>query len=42
MYHDLYNNNYYYYNYNNNIFNCKWPVTRWQWLVSIYINMKQR
>jgi hypothetical protein len=26
--------------YNNNIFNCKWAVTRWQWLLCVYINMK--
>jgi len=30
----FYNNN------NNNIFNCKWAVTRWQWLLCMYINMK--
>ena len=27
-------------NSNNNIFNCKWTVTRWQWLLCTYINMK--
>jgi len=26
--------------YNNNIFNCKWAVTPWQWLLCMYINMK--
>jgi len=25
---------------NNNIFNCKWAVTRWLWLLRMYINMK--
>jgi len=25
---------------NNNIFECKWAVTRWQWLLCTYINMK--
>jgi len=24
----------------NNIFNCKQAVTRWQWLLCMYINMK--
>jgi hypothetical protein len=24
----------------NNIFNCKWTITRWQWLLCLYINMK--
>jgi len=24
----------------NNIFNCKWAVTRWQWLLCMYINVK--
>jgi len=24
----------------NNIFNCKWAVARWQWLLCMYINMK--
>jgi len=24
---------------NNNIFNYKWAVTRWQWLFCMYINM---
>jgi len=27
-------------NNNNNKFNCKWAVTRWQWLLCMYINMK--
>ena len=27
-------------NNNNNIFNCKCAVTRWQWLLCMYINMK--
>jgi len=26
--------------YNNNIFNYKWAVTRWQWLLCMYVNMK--
>ena len=30
-----YNNN------NNNTFNCKWAVARWQWLLCTYVNMKQ-
>ena len=25
---------------NNNIFNCKWAVVRWQWLLCMYINME--
>jgi len=25
---------------NNKKFNCKWAVTRWQWLLCMYINMK--
>ena len=25
---------------NNNIFNCKWAVARWQWSLCMYINMK--
>jgi hypothetical protein len=28
-------------NNNNNIFDCKWAVARWQWLLCTYINMKQ-
>jgi len=27
-------------NNNSNIFNCKWAVARWQWLLCMYINMK--
>jgi hypothetical protein len=27
-------------NNNNNLFNCKWAVARWQWLLCIYIIMK--
>jgi len=27
-------------NNNNNKSNCKWAVTRWQWLLCMYINMK--
>jgi len=27
-------------NNNNNIFNCKWAVIWWQWLLCMYINMK--
>ena len=27
-------------NNSNNIFNCKWAVPRWQWLLCMYINMK--
>ena len=27
-------------NSNNNIFNCKWAVARWQWLLCTYINEK--
>ena len=23
-----------------NVFNCKWAVTRWQWLYCMYMNMK--
>ena len=30
----------YLFHYNNNIFNCKWAVTQWQWLLCMYINMK--
>ena len=25
---------------NNSIFNCKWAVDQWQWLLCMYINMK--
>jgi hypothetical protein len=25
----------------NNLFNCKWAVAQWQWLLRIYTNVKQ-
>jgi len=28
--------------YNMMHFECKWAVTRWQWLLYTYINMKER
>ena len=28
------------FNNNNNIFNCKWSVSRWQWFKCMNLNMK--